>query len=96
MYAFSDLDAAKTVVNELVQQGLIEAVTPAGRGQVFAHTLYPPQEKQYLEAKVAKRAPVSTAAPKESQTKVDQLMARLETVNERIDELERRMKELES
>ena len=96
MYAFENLDAVKTTLDELVKQGLVEAVTPAGRGQIFAHSLYPPQEKQYLEAKVAKRAPVSTAAPKESQTKVDKLLARLDTVNERIDELEQRIKELET
>ena len=96
MYAFADLDVAKKTIDDLIAKGLVEAVTPAGRGQVFAHTLYPPDEKQYLEAKVAKRAPVSTAMPKESSTKVDELIARLDTVNERIDQLEARLKELES
>ncbi|MGB7342688.1 MAG: DUF480 domain-containing protein [Pirellulaceae bacterium] len=96
MYALSDLDAAKAVVDELVEKDLVQAVSPPGRGQVFAHKLYPPDEQQYLQAKVEKRATVSTAAPKESQTKVDQLIARLETVTERIDQLENRIKELES
>ena len=96
MYALSDLKAAQEVIDALIEKGLVFAVTPPGRGQVFAHTLYPPEERQYLDAKVAKRASVSTAAPKESQTKVDQLIARLESVNERIDQLESRIKELES
>ena len=96
MYALSDLKAAQEVLNRLIEKGLAEAITPAGRGQVFAHKLYPPDERQYLEAKVAKRAPVSTAAPRESQSKVDQLIARLETVSERIDQLETRIKDLES
>ncbi len=96
MYALSDLNAAKAVVEELLEKDLVQAVSPPGRGQVFAHKLYPPDEQQYLQAKVEKRASVSTAAPKESQTKVDQLIQRLETVTERIDQLENRIKELES
>jgi uncharacterized protein YceH (UPF0502 family) len=96
MHALSDLNAAKAVVEELLEKDLVQAVSPPGRGQVFAHKLYPPDEQQYLQAKVEKRASVSTAAPKESQTKVDQLIQRLETVTERIDQLENRIKELES
>ncbi|QDT13930.1 YceH family protein [Planctomycetes bacterium K23_9] len=96
MYAISDLDAAKAVIKELLDKDLVQAVSPPGRGQVFAHKLYPPDEQQYLQAKVEKRAAVSTAAPKKSQTKVDQLLARLETVSDRIDQLENRIKELES
>ncbi|NNE01435.1 MAG: DUF480 domain-containing protein [Pirellulaceae bacterium] len=96
MHAMSDLNVTKEVIDELIAKGLVVAVTPPGRGQVFAHTLYPPNEQQYLEAKVAKRTAVSTAAPKESQNKVDSLIARLETVTQRIDQLEARMKELES
>ena len=96
MYALSDLNAAKAVVEELLEKDLVQAVSPPGRGQVFAHKLYPPDEQQYLQAKVEKRASVSTAAPKESQTKVAQLIQRLETVPERIDQLENRIKELES
>lgn len=96
MYALKDLGAAREVIDALMAKGLVEAVTPKGRGQVFAHNLYPPNEKQYLAAKVAKNTAVSTAAPKENQTKVDQLIARLESVSERIDQLENRIKELES
>jgi hypothetical protein len=96
MYALSDLNAAKAVVDALLEKDLVQAASPPGRGQVFAHKLYPPDEQQYLQAKVEKRASISTAAPKESQTKVDQLIQRLETVTERIDLLENRIKELES
>jgi uncharacterized protein YceH (UPF0502 family) len=96
MYALSDLNAAKAVVDALLEKDLVQAASPPGRGQVFAHKLYPPDEQQYLQAKVEKRASISTAAPKESQTKVDQLIQRLETVTERIDQLENRIKELES
>lgn len=102
MHAFDSLDALKVVVDALVENGLVEALSPAGRGQTFAHTLYPPQERQFLNAKLEKQ---STAADKRKQsgpaspaekTAVDQLIARLESVNERIDQLEQRIAELES
>ena len=95
MYALEDLNAAKTVIDELVGKGLVEALTPPGRGQTFAHTLYPPEERQYLEAKVAKQASASPS-PKRSAEVVDQLVARLDSVTERIESLEKRLADLES
>ena len=98
MHPFADLGAVKQVVDSLVEKGLVEALAPPGRGQTFAHALYPPQERQYLEAKVEKMANSSgtttTASP--SKTAVDQLEQRLDKVNERIEQLERRIAELES
>ncbi|MDA8743142.1 YceH family protein [Rubripirellula amarantea] len=103
MYAFDNLQAVESVVNQLIEKDLVEALTPPGRGQTFAHKLYPPQERQYLVAKVEKKAAaettadtstsVSEAAPAKSQ--VDKLLERLDTVNERIDVLEKRIAELE-
>ena len=95
MYALSDLAAAKEVVDGLIEQGLVEPLTPPGRGQTFAHTLYPPEERQYLEARVEKQSTTS-AAPKASADVIDQLIARLDTVTERIEVLEQRLKDLES
>lgn len=101
MHPFADLPAVEVVVGTLTEKGLIEAVTPPGRGQTFAHTLYPPQERQYLEARIEKQAAAaeansSAATSKSSSNPVDALLARLETVNERIDALEKRIAELES
>lgn len=101
MHPFADLSAVEAVVQTLTEKGLIEAVTPPGRGQTFAHTLYPPQERQYLEARIEKQAAAADAAAPASTSKpssnpVDALLARLETVNERIDALEKRISELES
>ena len=97
MYALRDLEAAKSVVQSLVSRDLVEAITPAGRGQVFAHKLYPPQERQYLEARVEKQTAAKSAvvAP-EQKNVIDQLIARLDAVTERIDDLEERLKLLES
>lgn len=100
MHAFDDLGAVQTVVDTLAEKGLVEAVTPAGRGQMFAHKLYPPQERQYLEAKIDKQAATTSGSPApvaaESKTAVDALLARLDSVNQRIDALEKRIAELES
>jgi uncharacterized protein YceH (UPF0502 family) len=94
MHPFDDLKAAQQVVDALIEKGLIEAITPPGRGQLFAHTLYPPQERQYLEARIEKQQP--SEASGDTRGPVDQLLARLEAVTERIDALEKRIADLES
>jgi len=95
MHSFDDLKAAQDVIDALIEKGLIESVTPVGRGQTFAHTLYPPQERQHLVAKVEKQAANSVPPPPKQIAAADKLVDRLEQVNERIDELERRIDELE-
>jgi uncharacterized protein YceH (UPF0502 family) len=97
MYQLEDLKAAKAVVDTLIEKGLVEAVTPPGRGQTFAHTLYPPQERQYLEARIEKQAAAAAPSPTPTAAKtvVDKLLERLDVVNERIDTLEKRIAELE-
>ena len=99
MYAFDDLNAAREVVEILTNQRLVEPLTPPGRGQTFAHTLYPPDERQYLEARLEKQeARKASAEPKSSANRsvVDSLIARLDSVTERIDQLEKRIEDLES
>ena len=96
MCSLPDLDSVKTVLKALAEKDLVEALTPPGRGQTFAHKLYPPQERQYLEARVEKQAAKSAAIPNASKDVIDQLIARLDAVTERIDDLEARLKELES
>ena len=97
MSPLADMSAAQEVINQLIEKGLVEPLTPPGRGQTFAHTLYPPEERQYLGAKIEKQA---AAAPspqvKESKQVIDKLVERLDAVNERIDALEQRLKDLES
>lgn len=100
MHAFPDLNAIKSVVSDLARKGLVESLTPPGRGQTFAHTLYPPQERQFLNAKIEKqnagRSPsVASESADTNRTAVDQLLDRLETVNHRIDTLEKRLADLE-
>ena len=97
MCPLADLDVVKVVLQSLIQKDLVEALTPPGRGQTFAHKLYQPQERQYLEARIEKQAAAKSAAvPAEQKNHIDQLIARLDTVTERIDDLEARLKALES
>lgn len=97
MYALDNLPAVQAVLDELQSKDLVESLSPPGRGQTFAHKLYPPDERQYLEAKVEKQAAAATPpTPKPSRDTVDQLVARLDSVTERIEALEIRLKELES
>jgi len=101
MHPFADLNAMKSVVSDLADKGLVESLTPPGRGQVFSHTLYPAQERQYLTAKVEKQnasrtTSTATETSNSNRTAVDQLLDRLESVNDRIDSLEKRLAELEN
>ncbi len=96
MCPLADVKAAGEVLDQLIAKGLVEPLTPPGRGQTFAHTLYPPDERQHLEAKVAKQAAVASPQVKESKEVIDKLVERLDSVNERIDALEQRLKDLES
>lgn len=100
MHPFADLDALKQVISGLVAKGLVESLTPPGRGQTFSHALYPPEERQYLSARLEKQASAKTTAPTSStdsnRTAVDQLLDRLEAVTDRIDTLEKRLAELEN
>ena len=95
MSPLADMAAAQTVLNQLIEKDLVEPMSPPGRGQTFAHKLYTPDERQYLEARIEKQA-ASAPSPKKSSEEVDKLVARLDAVNERIDQLEQRIKDLES
>ena len=104
MYTMENVQAASAVIDSLIEKGLVEPLSPPGRGQTFAHTLYPPEERQYLEAKVEKRAataaPNAAAAPQAasapSDQAVEQIIARLDEMNEKLQALEQRIDALES
>ncbi len=110
MHPFDDLAAMQSVLDLLIGKDLAEALSPAGRGQTFAHKLYPPDERQYLEARLAKEAESaskgSSAPSSESTgggttasagvTAVDRLIERLDALNDRIEDLENRLEKLES
>ena len=103
MYSFDDLDSVKVVLTQLHEKDLVDAVTPPGRGQMFAHCLYPANEQQHVVARAEKLTSASTAGSpsikstgSENTSHVDKLLERLDRVNQRIDQLEARISDLES
>jgi len=102
MHDFADLDGMVTLIDQLRTAGLVQALSPPGRGQIFAHSLYPPDEQQYLGEKVSSSA--ETEPPREhlgggnapdnrSEHDLRERVTRLET---EVEELKRRLDQLTS
>ena len=53
MEPIEDLAALRPIVDGLVARGLMIELTPAGRGQIVSHNLYPPDELAGLKAQLA-------------------------------------------
>src|SRR5690606_10625172 len=53
MHDFASLESLGAVLQSLQASQLVQALSPPGRGQTFAHALYPADEQQYLAEKVA-------------------------------------------
>ena len=53
MEPIADLAALKPIVDALLERGLMVELTPAGRGQVVSHNLYPAQELAELRSRCA-------------------------------------------
>lgn len=105
MHPFVDLTATQAEVDSLIGKGLVFAVTPAGRGQTFAHCLYTPVERQHLAAKVEKQAAAGASAGSETTGKpgslanegrIDKIQQRLDDVTARLEALEKKLADLES
>ncbi len=94
MYAIDDLQTAQAVIDELIAKDLVEPLTPPGRGQVFAHKLYPPDERQYLDAKLEKQA--AAAPPKVPPDAAERIEQRLDELDEKLRLLETRLQNLEA
>lgn len=107
MHDFPSLDDVQSTLDQLTSQGLVQAVSPPGRGQVFAHALYPPNEQQYLAQKILgsdpqPSAPTPTAAVAAapavvaSQSNDQQWQQRLEKLEAEVAQLRARLDVLES
>lgn len=100
MHEFPDLDTLSLVLDRLQQAGLVQALTPPGRGQTFAHALYPPDEQQYLAQKVLAQVdddvPVKSVMAGGSMlgagaNGVAELRERVEQLEIQVEELKRRL-----
>lgn len=103
MYELPDLEMVSGAVATLQASGLVQALTPPGRGQTFAHTLYPPDEQRYLAAKISTpnqddeqddepSQPAAKANSAVHESRLAAVESRLEELQMRLDELESRMK----
>jgi len=50
MERIADVAALRPLLDSLQAKGLVDALTPEGRGQIVTHTLYPPQEMERIRA----------------------------------------------
>jgi len=105
MHDFPDLDLVAETLKVLQQSGLVQSLSPPGRGQTFAHCLYPPDEQHYLAQKVLANLPDDAPAVSKSSAPavaspdddgVEQLQQRIETMEAEIEELKRRLDRIES
>lgn len=85
MEPIADLAALKPIVDGLVQRGLMLELTPAGRGQVVTHGLYPAEELEEVRATGASRAPAERPA---ANAEIAELRAEIDDLRRRVQELE--------
>ena len=103
-----DLTALNEILKSLMSKGLVIALTPSGRGQVFSHNLYQPEELTKLKNKFVGATGDSDddsdqnedtpAAPRASRSggEVAALQAEVEELRELLAALEERVTRLES
>ena len=86
----ADLATLDAMLQNLIVRGLVIALTPSGRGQLFTHNLYLPEEIAALRADVGRRSP-DTHAPDGSPVNI----ANQSTANvESLEELRQEVKDL--
>lgn len=99
MHAFADLQAVQQELDQLAEKNWVEPLSPAGRGQLFSHTLYTPQERQYLLPKLEKTSAAVEATGTTASAQDDRLQriqSRLDEVTGRLEVLEAKLADLES
>ncbi len=98
MHDFPELESVSAVIESLTKKGLVQALTPPGRGQTFAHKLYPPDEQRYLAAKVTSQSPEESEDDLPAPAPVDstKMEGRLLAVEAKLEELQARLDELEA
>ena len=97
MEPIADLAALKPIVDGLVQRGLMIELTPAGRGQIVTHNLYPADEL----AEVREQGAVAGATARERALSADRAAegsasAEIAALRAEIAELRQRVESLEA
>ncbi len=104
--AIPDMATLDGILNNLQRRGLVIALTPPGRGQIFTHNLYLPDELASLKAQVA-RGIVEPAQPASSPSshsanrpaaaeEIDALRAEIAELRHILEDVQQRLTSLES
>lgn len=94
-----DLGALQEILKALEEKGLVIALTPPGRGQMYTHKLYEANELERIQSDVASGA-ISASASRPSSTPsssaIDDLKKEIESLKEVVQKLSDRVEKLES
>ncbi|MEM8733610.1 MAG: DUF480 domain-containing protein [Planctomycetota bacterium] len=99
--AIADQGALQEILRSLMDQQLVVALTPPGRGQLVTHNLYEDYELQNVQAQVAsgavgKPAARSTSSPAPSSSELETLRQEIAELKETVANLSDRVRELEN
>lgn len=102
--AIADLNAMNQIIDNLQQRGLVIALTPPGRGQLFSHNLYEPQELESLRASLSgytgdEASSATSSSPARassaSASEIEQLRGEVRELRELVAQLDARLKKIE-
>ncbi len=85
------------ILSDLQKRGLVVALTPPGRGQLFTHTLYRPEELERLKQEAGRQATILAAEPAATTVAAPQSQAKpneLAILHEEVAELRRQVEQL--
>lgn len=96
-----DLSALQAILSELQEQQLVIALTPPGRGQMFTHNLYAPEELEAIKSQVVSGGGSSTPTPSRSSAasppgEVEKLKTQISELQEAVQQLSDRLEKLEN
>ncbi len=104
MEPIADLNTLRPVLESLESKQLLISLTSAGRGQVVTHALYPPKEREQLQAgfaagpRVASDSETESAAPASSgpaksvsRQEFDDLLAEIQSLRDELNQLKERL-----
>lgn len=101
----ADINTMQQIIDNLIQRGLMIALTPVGRGQLFSHNLYEPHELEALKNSLSgytgeESSPGSSGVTRGSSTvssaQIEQLQNELNELKLVVQQLQDRVTTLES
>ncbi len=90
----ADLATLEAMLQNLIARGLVIALTPPGRGQLFTHNLYQPEELTALKADVARRGTEPAPANEGSGSRANAASEELQELREELKELRQLVEQL--